>query len=255
MTTQSSPVITDMKVIPVAGHDSMLLNIGGAHNAYFTRNIVVLTDNAGHTGVGEAPGGEVIYQTLVDAIPMVLGQEVARLNKVVQQVHKGNQAADFDTFGKGAWTFELRVNAVAALEAALLDLLGQALNVPVCELLGPGKQRDAVTVLGYLFYIGDRTKTDLPYLESTPGKITAIDTHWIWQEGNQRLTKEPFEIKGGMVQVLTKPGLGVELDMDQVMKAHELYQKHGLGARDDAMGMQYLIPGWTFDNKRPCMVR
>lgn len=153
MTTQSSPVITDMKVIPVAGHDSMLLNIGGAHNAYFTRNIVILTDNAGHTGVGEAPGGEVIYQTLVDAIPMVLGQEVARLNKVVQQVHKGNQAADFDTFGKGAWTFELRVNAVAALEAALLDLLGQALNVPVCELLGPGKQRDAVTVLGYLFYI------------------------------------------------------------------------------------------------------
>jgi glucarate dehydratase-related protein len=84
-------------------------------------------------------------------------------------VHKGNQAADFDTFGKGAWTFELRVNAVAALEAALLDLLGKALNVPVCELLGPGKQRDAVTVLGYLFYVGDRTKTDLPYLESTPG--------------------------------------------------------------------------------------
>ena len=85
--------------------------------------------------------------------------------------------------------------------------------------------------------------------------MTAIDTHWIWQEGNQRLTKEPFEIKGGMVQVPSKPGLGVELDMDQVMKANELYKKHGLGARDDAMGMQYLIPNWTFDNKRPCMVR
>lgn len=80
--------------------------------------------------------GEVIYQTLVDAIPMVLGEEVARLNKVVQQVHKGNQAADFDTFGKGARTFELRVNAVAALEAALLDLLGKALNVPVCSCWG-----------------------------------------------------------------------------------------------------------------------
>lgn len=169
MNTQASPIITGMKVIPVAGHDSMLMNIGGAHNAYFTRNIVVLTDNAGNTGVGEAPGGEVIYKTLVDATPMVVGQEVARLNKVVQRVHKGNQAADFDTFGKGAWTFELRVNAVAALEAALLDLLGKALNVPVCELLGPGKQRDAVTVLGYLFYVGDRTKTDLPYLDATPG--------------------------------------------------------------------------------------
>lgn len=90
---------------------------------------------------------------------------------------------------------------------------------------------------------------------AAPGTITAIDTHWIWQEGNQRLTKRPFEIIGGMVQVPSTPGLGVELDMDQVMKAHELYQKHGLGARDDAMAMQYLIPDWTFDNKRPCMVR
>ncbi|MWL74088.1 glucarate dehydratase, partial [Escherichia coli] len=169
MNTQASPIVTDMQVIPVAGQDSMLLNIGGAHHAYFTRNIVVLTDNAGNTGVGEAPGGEVIYQTLVDATSLVVGQEVARLNKVVQQVHKGNQSADFDTFGKGAWTFELRVNAVAALEAALLDLLGKALHVPVCELLGPGKQRDAVTVLGYLFYVGDRNKTDLPYLAHTPG--------------------------------------------------------------------------------------
>jgi glucarate dehydratase len=90
---------------------------------------------------------------------------------------------------------------------------------------------------------------------AAPGDITAIDTHWIWQEGNQRLTKQPFEIKGGMVQVPTTPGLGVELDMDQVMKAHELYLQHGLGARDDAMAMQYLIPEWTFNNKRPCMVR
>lgn len=101
MTTQSTPVVTEMKVIPVAGQDSMLLNIGGAHNAWFTRNIVVLTDSAGNTGVGEAPGGEVIYQTLVDAIPQVVGHEVARLNNVVQRVHKGNQSADFDTFGKG----------------------------------------------------------------------------------------------------------------------------------------------------------
>lgn len=67
--------------------------------------------------------------------------------------------------------------------------------------------------------------------------------------------KEISGLSGGMVQVPAKPGLGVELDMDHVMKAHELYQKHGLGARDDAMGMQYQIPNWTFDNKRPCMVR
>ena len=229
MTTQSSPIITEMKVIPVAGHDSMLLNIGGAHNAWFTRNIVVLTDNAGHTGVGEAPGGEVIYQTLLAAIPQVVGQEVARLNRVVQQVHKGNQAADFDTFGKGAWTFELKVNAVAALEAALLDLLGQVLNVPVCELLGPGKQRDAVTVLGYLFYIGDRQKTDLGYLDHTPG-----DHEWYRLRHQQALSSEAvvrlaeaaqdrygfkdFKLKGGVL-----PGEQVEVAIAEEGRLQEYY--------------------------------
>ncbi|WP_315709503.1 enolase C-terminal domain-like protein [Brenneria uluponensis] len=442
--TQDTPVITDMKVIPVAGHDSMLLNIGGAHGAYFTRNIVILTDSAGHTGVGEAPGGEVIYKTLIDAIPQVVGAQVARMNRLVHDVHVGNQSSDFDSFGNGAWTFELRVNAVAALEAALLDLMGQFLGVPVVELLGPGQQRDEVTVLGYLFYIGDRTKTDLPYqpgetgkhewyhlrhqqamnsdavvrlAEATadrygfkdfklkggvlpgeqeidtvnalkkrfpnaritvdpngawlldeairlckdmqevltyaedpcgaeqgfsgrevmaefrratglpvatnmiatnwremnhavmlqavdipladphfwtmhgavrvaqlcdewgltwgchsnnhfdislamfthvgaaaPGNPTAIDTHWIWQEG-QHLTKEPLQIVNGKIKVPERPGLGIELDMTQVMKAHELHKKLPSGARNDAMAMQYLVPGWKFDRKRPVFGR
>ena len=444
MNSQSTPVITSMQVIPVAGHDSMLMNIGGAHGAYFTRNIVILKDNAGNTGVGEAPGGEVIYKTLTDAIPHVQGKQISILNKIVSQMHQGNLSSDFETFGKGAWTFELRVNAVAALEAALLDLMGKFLNVPVCELLGPGKQRDEVTVLGYLFYIGDRDATDLPYQTpetgkhdwyrlrhekamstdavvelaaaakdrygfkdfklkggvlageteietvtalakrfpdaritvdpngawsldeairlcknmhgilayaedpcgaeqgfsgreimaefrratglpvatnmiatnwremahtvmlnaidipltdphfwtltgavrvaqlcndwgltwgchsnnhfdislamftqvgaAAPGNPTAIDTHWIWQEG-QHLTKEPLQIVNGKIAVPDKPGLGVELDMDQVMKAHELHKKLPTGARNDAMAMQYLIPGWKFDRKRPCMIR
>ncbi|MNJ49200.1 Glucarate dehydratase [compost metagenome] len=90
---------------------------------------------------------------------------------------------------------------------------------------------------------------------AAPGTITAIDTHWIWQEGEDRLTKEPFQIVDGMVEVPEKPGLGVEIDMEQVMKAHKLYHSMGLGSRDDAVAMQYLIPGWKFDNKRPCMMR
>lgn len=117
---------------------------------------------------------------------------------MVQQVHKGNQAADFDTFGKGAWTFELKVNAVAALEAALLDLLGQVLNVPVCELLGPGKQRDAVTVLGYLFYIGDRQKTDLGYLDHTPG-----DHEWYRLRHQQALSSEAVVRLAEAAQIAT----------------------------------------------------
>ena len=90
---------------------------------------------------------------------------------------------------------------------------------------------------------------------AVPGKVTAIDTHWIWQEGQERLTKEPLQIRGGMVAVPEKGGLGINIDMAQVEKAHALYKDNCLGARDDAIAMQYLIPGWKFDNKKPCLVR
>ncbi|MFP3121935.1 glucarate dehydratase [Ectobacillus funiculus] len=439
-----APIVTDMQVIPVAGHDSMLLNLSGAHAPYFTRNIVILKDNAGNTGVGEVPGGERIRQTLEDARELVIGQSIGRYNNILNNVRK--QFADRDAAGRGLQTFDLRItiHAVTALEAALLDLVGKYLGVPVAALLGEGQQRDKVEMLGYLFYVGDRNKTDLPYLSAqdaeddwmrlrheealtpeavvrlaeaaykrygfndfklkggvlrgeeeieavtalaerfpkaritldpnggwllkdairlcrdqhhvlayaedpcgaedgysarevmaefrratglptatnmiatdwrqmghaiqlnsvdipladphfwtmqgsvrvaqmchewgltwgshsnnhfdislamfthvaaaAPGKITAIDTHWIWQDG-QKLTKEPFQIVDGLVAVPDKPGLGVEVDMVRIEKAHQLYKEMGLGARDDAKAMQYLIPGWKFDNKRPCLVR
>ncbi|WP_216624908.1 glucarate dehydratase [Paenibacillus foliorum] len=440
----ASPLITEMLVIPVAGHDSMLLNLSGAHGPFFTRNVVILKDNAGHTGVGEVPGGEGIRQTLEDARSLVIGQSIGNYNNILNTVRQ--RFNDRDTGGRGLQTFDLRItiHAVTALEASLLDLLGQFLNVPVAALLGTGQQRSAVEMLGYLFYIGDGNKTDLPYLSAqdasddwsrlrheealttesivrlaeaaherygfndfklkggvlrgaeeieavtalaerfpqaritldpngawsleeaislcrnqhhvlayaedpcgaekgysgrevmaefrratglltatnmiatdwremghtiqlnavdipladphfwtmqgsvrvaqmcndwgltwgshsnnhfdislamfthvaaaAPGKITAIDTHWIWQDG-QRLTKEPLQIVGGMVTVPDKPGLGIEVDMEQLEKAHQLYKEKGLGARNDADAMQYLISGWKFDNKRPCLVR
>ena len=442
--TGQTPVVRSMRVIPVAGEDSMLLNLSGAHGPFFTRNIVILTDSAGHTGVSEVPGGEKIRQTLEDAQALLIGRPIGDWQAVLNQARRA--FADRDAGGRGLQTFDLRVaiHAVTALEAALLDLLGQHLEVPVAALLGEGQQRDAVEMLGYLFFIGDRGQTDLPYrseagadndwfrlrnepamtaravvrlaeaaharygfndfklkggvlrgedeieavtalherfpqarvtldpnggwllrdavrlmrdahgvlayaedpcgaegvysgrevmaefrratglptatnmiatdwrelghavqLQSVdipladphfwtmqgsvrvaqlchewgltwgshsnnhfdislamfthvaaaaPGRITAIDTHWIWQDG-QRLTHEPLEIKGGLVQVPQRPGLGVEIDMAAVEAAHRLYQEKALGARDDAAAMQYLIPNWKFDNKRPCLVR
>jgi glucarate dehydratase len=89
---------------------------------------------------------------------------------------------------------------------------------------------------------------------AAPGEITALDTHWIWQDG-QGLTKQPLEIRGGEIAVPNKAGLGIELDRDRLQEAHELYVQHGLGSRDDAIGMQYLIEGWSFDPKSPCLVR
>jgi glucarate dehydratase len=440
----SAPTITRLQAIPVAGRDGMLMNLSGAHGPFFTRNLLVLTDSAGHTGVGEVPGGEKIRQTLDDAAPLVVGQDIGNVQAVLRAVQQ--QFADRDAGGRGQQTFDLRttIHAVTAIESALLDLLGQHLGVPVAGLLGEGQQRDSVEMLGYLFYVGDRKKTGLPYREepaasndwfrvrhdeamtpqaivqqaeaarerygfndfklkggvlrgedeceaivalherfpdaritldpnggwllkdairlmrdmrgvvayaedpcgaeqgfsgrevmaefrratglptatnmiatdwrqlthalslqsvdipladphfwtmagsvrvaqtcrdwgltwgshsnnhfdvslamftqvgaAAPGKVTAIDTHWIWQDG-QRLTKDPLRIENGHVQVPKKPGLGVELDMAEVAKAHELYQQHGLGSRDDAAAMQALIPNWTFDPKQPCMVR
>jgi glucarate dehydratase len=89
---------------------------------------------------------------------------------------------------------------------------------------------------------------------AAPGNVTAIDTHWIWQDG-QRLTKEPLKIADGRLRLPERPGLGVELDWEQVERAHRLYNAVGLSGRDDAQAMQYLYSGWKFDPKRPCLVR
>src|SRR5437899_5118020 len=160
----SVPLITELQVIPVAGRDSMLLNLSGAHGPFFTRNIVILTDSAGHTGVGEVPGGEKIRQTIEDARGLLLGRSIGDHLRLLQQAR--NEFADRDVGGRGLQTFDLRVaiHAVTALESAILDLLGQHLEAPVAALLGEGQQRDKVEILGYLFFIGDRKKTDLPYI-------------------------------------------------------------------------------------------
>ncbi|MES2956264.1 MAG: glucarate dehydratase, partial [Pseudomonadota bacterium] len=163
MPQTSTPRITDLRVIPVAGRDGMLLNLSGAHGPFFTRNILILTDNAGRTGVGEVPGGEKIRQTLEDARALVVGQAIGSHQQVLQKVQR--QFADRDAGGRGLQTFDLRtsIHAVTAIESALLDLLGQHLEVPVAALLGEGQQREAVEMLGYLFFVGDKSKTNLPY--------------------------------------------------------------------------------------------
>ncbi|MFJ6279167.1 enolase C-terminal domain-like protein [Arthrobacter subterraneus] len=442
MTTQ--PTVAGVEVVPVAGHDSMLLNLSGAHGPFFTRNIAIITDSDGRTGLGEVPGGEAIRSTIEEAGRILSGKPVAQFRSLLRSV--AATFADRDAGGRGLQTFDLRttVHAVTAIESALLDLHGQFLGIPVAELLGDGQQRDAVPMLGYLFYVGNPDSTDLPYLReqgsadewdrvrreeamtpaavvrlaeaaqarygfadfklkggvhagddevdavvalkerfpdaritldpnggwlladairlgkrmqdvvayaedpcgaegrfsgrevmaefrratglrtatnmiatdwremahavrvnavdipladphfwtmagsvrvaqlcnefgltwgshsnnhfdislamfthvgaAAPGEITALDTHWIWQDG-QGLTVDPLQIRGGEIRVPDAPGLGIELDRTRLEEAHALYLEHGLGARDDATSMQYLIPEWSFDPKRPCLVR
>jgi glucarate dehydratase len=430
----------------------MLLNLSGAHGPYFTRNVVILRDSLGNTGLGEVPGGEKIRSALEGIKPLVLGSSIGAYKNTLQKA-AARLAGDTDDV-RGNQTFDLRtgIHVLTALEAPLLDLLGKHLEVPAAALLGEGQQREQVKVLGYLFYVGDRKKTALPYLAeenspvdwyrlrreealcpeavvalakasrelygfgdfklkggvfpgaeemkairalkaafpdaritldpngawslaeaislvqdmhgvlsycedpcgaegsysgrevmaefrratgfptatnmiatdwrqmahsvilqsvdipladphfwtmegsvrvgqlcssfgltwgshsnnhfdislamiaqtaaAVPGRITAVDTHWIWQEGSERLTKNPPRIRDGHIAVSPRaPGLGIEADMESILAANRLYTENRAsagssgGARDDAAAMQYLIPGWKFDPKCPCMVR
>jgi glucarate dehydratase len=167
---KGAPVVTEMTVIPVAGYDSMLLNLSGAHSPLFTRNVVILKDNAGHTGISEVPGGERIRQVLEESKPFVINKSIGAYNNILDEVRR--RYSDRDSGGRGLQTFDLRItiHAITALETSLLDLLGQFLGVPVAALLGTGQHRQKVEMLGYLFYVGDMGKTDLPYLNASNQK-------------------------------------------------------------------------------------
>ncbi len=204
------PSVASLRVIPVAGRDSMLLNLSGAHAPYFTRNLVVLTDSEGRTGVGEVPGGESIRTTLEEARDLVVGQPVGDYHAVLRAVR--TRFGDRDSGGRGAQTFDLRVtvHAVTALESALLDLLGQHLGVPLSALLGEGRQRDRVPVLGYLFYVGDRGRTDLPYRAEPDAQddwlrlrneeaLTPAAVVKLAEAAQRRYGFQDFKLKGGVL--------------------------------------------------------
>lgn len=444
------PIITKMQVIPVAGYDSMLMTLSGAHAPCFTRNLVLLTDSAGHTGVGEIHGGDYTCGCLNAVRPLVEGRPVSEYRQVLQTIHRlsksgPGEGGDIQTLDISKLKFV--VKSEWAIECAMLDLLGQHLGVPMCQLLGEGRQREEVEVLGYLFYVSDKGKVpagEMQYLDEsgssdpwfrlrreeilTPERIVEeaealhekygfrnfklkggvlagseemeavralkkrfpgarvnidpngawslneavelckdmhgivtyvedpcgpeggysgreimrefknatqfqvatnmiatdwrqfyhtvslnacdiiladphfwgfdgavrmsqlldswgltwgihsnnhfditlaafaqvgaaavgepapLDTHWIWQDGQDLLEDAP-KIVGGKLQVPQGPGLGVHLNMERVMEANALYGKLPSHDRDDAAGMQYLIPGWKYDHKRPCLVR
>src|SRR5262245_51389945 len=208
---KGAPVVAEMLVIPVAGEDSMLLNLSGAHGPLFTRNIVIITDNAGHTGAGEVPGGEPIRRTLDEARPLVMGQSIAFYNSILNAMRQ--KFAARDAGGRGQQTFDLRttVHAVTAVETALFDLLGQYLNVPVAPLLGDGQQRPEVKMLGYLFYVGDRARTNLPYRSATDAKenwfrvrdekaLTPAAIVRLAEAAHDRYGFQDFKLKGGVFE-------------------------------------------------------
>ena len=182
---QKSPRVISLRVIPVAGQDSMLLNLSGAHGPYFTRNVVILEDETGAVGVGEVPGGEQIRLTIEECESIIVGSEIGAYRGTLNSVR--SRYSHLDTGGRGTQTFDLRttVHVITAIEVALLDLLGKYLGLSVAELFGEGKQRNRVNALGYLFFIGDRNKTDLGYRSEAES-----DDDWIRLRNKEALTPE-----------------------------------------------------------------
>lgn len=206
----SFPTIKEMKVIPVAGYDSFLLNLSGGHGPVFIRNLVVLTDNSGNIGVGETPGGEAIRKTLEQSKEMVIGQRLGDMNNVLQQIRVQFEA--LDAGGRGQQTFDQRVmiHVLTAIESAFLDLTGKALGVPVASLLGDGLQRDKVEVLGYLFFVGDYKRTNLKYLLPEENgtyweqirRREALDANAIVEQAKaakEQFGFNTFKLKGGVL--------------------------------------------------------
>ncbi|HEY8293750.1 MAG TPA: enolase C-terminal domain-like protein, partial [Micrococcaceae bacterium] len=204
------PTVASVEVVPVAGRDSMLLNLSGAHGPFFTRNICIITDSDGRTGLGEVPGGEAIRRTIEEAgQQLLMGQPVAAYKRLLREV--STSFAYRDAGGRGLQTFDLRtaIHAVTALESALLDIFGQFLGLPVAELLGDGQQRDRVRMLGYLFYVGDRNKTDLDYVGPEDGDawsrlrrdeaMTPEAVVRLAEAAQERYGFQDFKLKGGVL--------------------------------------------------------
>ena len=216
MKKKGSPKVVKMDVYPVAGYDSMLLTLSGCHAPYFTRNIVILEDETGNKGIGEIHGGEAITEMLESYKPIVVGAEIADYRQVITNIRQNGQKAKGDS-GEGLQGLNISnlkfvVQAEAAVECAMLDLLGKYVNKPMASLLGDGGiQRREVPFLGYLFYIADTKKTDLHYLVESDCKDK-------WEEVRRKETLTPeavveqakalyerygfkdFKLKGGVLK-------------------------------------------------------
>ncbi|HRD86012.1 MAG TPA: enolase C-terminal domain-like protein, partial [Rubrivivax sp.] len=226
MTLSDAPRVEALEVVPVAGRDSMLLNLSGAHAPYFTRNLLIATDSAGHVGLGEVPGGEAIRQTLEDSRPLVEGRGLGELQSVLSAVRQ--RFADRDAGGRGLQTFDLRttIHAVTAIESAMLDLTGQHLGVPVAALLGEGQQRHEVAMLGYLFFVGDRRCSPLPYASEPDAEddwcrlrhepaMTPEAVVRLAEAAHRRYGFADFKLKGGV--------LAGDAEVDAVIALHERF--------------------------------
>lgn len=161
-------IIKRYEVIPVAGYDSMSMTLSGAHAPYFTRNIVLIEDSNGEIGIGETHGGEEVLNSLKSYEGYIVGSNLFNYREILNNIKKNRIKNDSE--GIQYLDISKLVNVVedtAAVESALLDIIGKNLDLPVCSLLGEGKQRNEIPVLGYMFFVSDKHKTDLPYIDES----------------------------------------------------------------------------------------
>ena len=270
----SIPKIVKMEVYPVAGYDSMLLNLSGAHGPMFTRNVTIMWTDEGKTGVSEVPGGPKIENIIKGSKNLIIGTQIGDYKRVLQEIEE--KYAGVDKGGRGNQTYDERtlVHAVTAVETCFLDLLGKHFHLPVAALLGDGQQREKVGVLGYLFYVGDAKKTDLPYLQNDDNsdawgrtrRLPHMTPESIVEEAKaayERYGFKTFKLKGGVfdgeeevkaIKALHKAFPDARLDLDpngawslkqalhyaEEMKDDLFYIEDPCGAEDGFSGREVL---------------
>ncbi len=146
--------ITHARITPIAFRDAPLLNASGIHEPWALRSIVELETSDGRLGIAETYGDLPMLQALEQARSLVLGLAPFELNVMEQRVRAsikpGQGGVEFE-LAPGSHTAKNADKVMSALEVAMLDLQGQLLNLPVCDLLG-GAVRSEVPYSAYLFY-------------------------------------------------------------------------------------------------------
>ena len=73
----------------------------------------------------------------------------------------------------------------------------------------------------------------------------AMDTHYPWQK-DEVIKGGRIQFEDGALSVSNEPGLGVELDYDELERLHQNYLKCGYTERNDEIEMQKVVPDWKF---------
>jgi glucarate dehydratase len=110
----------------------------------------------------------------------------------------------------------------------------------MCEVLDMGLSMHSNSHLGVSLMAMTHVAAACPHL------TYACDTHYPWQTpADEVVAGGRVAIESGCVRIPRKPGLGIELDYDQLARGRERYARLSYRNRDDEAEMRRRVdPNW-----------